>query len=144
MVDPSRVRALLARLGERLDRLQRYAVRSKEDYLDDEEAVLASKYLLLTAIEDALAVANHLIASEGWRSPLDYADAFRALAEHDVVTRGLGRKLEAMARFRNLLVHVYADVDDARVHDFLREDLQDLRAFASAVLEAFPELGGEA
>ncbi|HSM08112.1 MAG TPA: hypothetical protein VLA33_03750 [Gemmatimonadota bacterium] len=37
--------------------------------------------LLINVIEDALAVANHVIASEGYRSPGDYADSFRVLEE---------------------------------------------------------------
>jgi uncharacterized protein YutE (UPF0331/DUF86 family) len=38
-----------------------------------------------------------------------------------------------MARFRNLLVHVYWDVDYGRVFDVLESDLDDLRAFSSAI-----------
>jgi uncharacterized protein YutE (UPF0331/DUF86 family) len=37
-----------------------------------------------------------------------------------------------MARFRNRLVHVYWDVDDGAVHDYLRESLQDIDDFARA------------
>jgi uncharacterized protein YutE (UPF0331/DUF86 family) len=144
VVDAGKLRALLARVGDRRKRLARYAERSLADYLADEEGVLASKYLLVTAIEDALAVANHVIASEGYRSPADYADAFRVLGEKGVVETTLGRRLEAMARFRNLLIHVYAEVDDERVHRYLREDLADLEAFVAAVLAAFPDLGREA
>ncbi|MGH7543459.1 MAG: type VII toxin-antitoxin system HepT family RNase toxin [Gemmatimonadota bacterium] len=105
------------------------------------KGVLASKYLLVTTIEDALAVANHIIASEGYRSPADYADALRVRGERGILEAALGRRLEAMARFRNLLIHVYGQVDDERVHRYLREDLADLDAFAAAVLTAFPELG---
>ena len=141
MVDAPRLRALLTRIAERRARLERYAARSLSDYLTDEEGVLASKYLLVTAIEDTLAVANHIVASEGYRSPADYADAFRVLTERGVVNRDLGVRLEAMARFRNLLVHVYAEVDDERVHRYLGEDLADLDAFVAAVLAAFPDLG---
>lgn len=58
----------------------------------------ASKYLLITAIEDVLSIANHIIASEGWRSPADYADAFAVLREHDLVSRDLAERLATMAR----------------------------------------------
>ena len=39
-----------------------------------------------------------------------------------------------MARFRNLLVHVYWKIDYRQVHAALREDLGDLRAFAAAIV----------
>lgn len=141
MVDPAQTRALLARLTDRRQKLERYAERPGEEYLADEEAVLASKYLLVTVIEDALSLANHVIASEGYRSPGDYADAFRVLAEREIIGSDLGRRLEAMARFRNLLVHVYAEVDDGRVHQILRSDLPDIAAFSDSIVRAFTDLG---
>lgn len=141
MVDPQRVRGLLGRLAERLSGLQVYANLSTEEYLENREGILASRYLLLTAIEDALSVANHVISSEGMRSPADYADAFRVLGDADILDSPLAERLQAMARFRNLLVHEYADVDDTRVHGFMRKDLQDLDRFASAILVAFRDVG---
>lgn len=139
MVDPARLRRLLGRIADQRERLARYGDRGAEDYVDDEEAVAASKYLLVTVIEDMLSVANHIIASEGWRSPADYADAFVVLSEHGVLSDELAGRLAAMARFRNLLVHVYAEIDDYRVHRFLAEELGDLEAFSSAVLELLDE-----
>jgi len=38
-----------------------------------------------------------------------------------------------MARFRNLLVHVYWEVDYGRVFDVLETDVDDLRAFSRAI-----------
>lgn len=139
MVDPARLRRLLGRIADRRERLASYGREDRERYLGDEEAVAASKYLLITAIEDVLSVANHIVASEGWRSPADYADAFEVLREHGVVVRDLAERLGSMARFRNLLVHVYAEVDDARVHRFLAEDLGDFDAYSAAVLELLDE-----
>jgi uncharacterized protein YutE (UPF0331/DUF86 family) len=115
-----------------------------DDYLGDPRSIHASKYLLLTAIEDVLAVANHVISSEGYRAPADYADAFRSLVESGVLEPPLGERLEAMSRFRNLLIHVYAEVDDRRVHGYLNADLGDLEEFARAILKTFPDLAGDA
>ena len=140
MVDAGRLRAILSRLQARQRELAEYAALTQERYLADARGVYASKYLLLTAIEDALAVANHVIASEGYRAPSDYADAFRSLREAGVVDAVLAGRLEGMARFRNLLVHQYDDVDDRRVHAILRQDREDLDGFAGAVLRAFPDL----
>jgi len=140
LVDAPRLRALLSRLTSRRQELDAYARMGADEYLADRRSVHASKYLLLTAIEDALAVANHVIASEAYRAPADYADAFRSLAESGVLSPALAERLEAMARFRNLLIHIYAEVDDRRVHDFLQTDLSDLEALARAILDRFTPL----
>ena len=143
MVDSARLRSVLSRLTGRCEELRSYAAMDLDEYLGDRRSVHASKYLLLTAIEDALAVANHVIASEGYRAPTDYADAFRSLVEAQVLDQALGERLETMSRFRNLLIHVYAEVDDRRVHGFLRSDLGDLEALARALLARFAELGDD-
>jgi uncharacterized protein YutE (UPF0331/DUF86 family) len=140
VVDPARLRVVLSRLQSRKRELEPYAALDTDGYLASPERVYASRYLLITAIEDALATANHIIASEAYRAPVDYADAFRSLSEAGVLSPELAQRLEAMARFRNLLVHVYAQVDDRKVHEFLAQDLPDLDQFVHAVLDAFPEL----
>ena len=38
-----------------------------------------------------------------------------------------------MARFRNRLVHLYWDVDDARVYQFLQEALGDVERFGTEI-----------
>ncbi|MFW6039750.1 MAG: type VII toxin-antitoxin system HepT family RNase toxin [Gemmatimonadota bacterium] len=140
MVDPRKVRSLLGRLAERSGELSRYAELEPDTYLADREGILASRYLLINVIEDALAVANHVIASEGYRSPGDYADSFRVLEERGLLPDDGADRLSVAAGFRNLVVHEYARIDDRRVHVFLTDGLDDLRAFAAAVYEAFPEL----
>ena len=52
-------------------------------------------------------------------------------------------RLERMARFRNLLVHMYWKIDYQRVHEIIRHDLQDLRAFVTVVVRLAQEPPGD-
>lgn len=45
----------------------------------------------------------------------------------------------AMARFRNVLVHLYAEVDEERVLRILRGSLGDLDEFVDTVRRRFAE-----
>jgi uncharacterized protein YutE (UPF0331/DUF86 family) len=45
----------------------------------------------------------------------------------------LSTRLQQMARFRNLLVHVYWEIDYGRVFDVIEHDLDDLRRFSRTV-----------
>ncbi|MGH3995944.1 MAG: HepT-like ribonuclease domain-containing protein [Pseudonocardiaceae bacterium] len=45
----------------------------------------------------------------------------------------LAGRLRGLAGLRNRLVHVYDEIDDARVHEALTTGLPDLDAFAAAV-----------
>ncbi len=131
--DPVVVTNRVSDIEEALTGLRELGALPKGDYLDDPHKVASSKYHLIVAIEAALDLANHLIAKNRFRVPQDNADSFRVLAEHDVLPSDLTAALEDMARFRNLLVHRYGDVDDARVHAILGDDITDLHRFVEAV-----------
>jgi len=73
------------------------------------------------------------VSSENYRFPKDNADSFVVLAENGVVDPALRDPLRAMARFRNRLVHLYWEVDDPRVWEYLQTSLEDVEAFARAV-----------
>ncbi|MBI3742300.1 MAG: DUF86 domain-containing protein, partial [Chloroflexi bacterium] len=57
------------------------------------------------------------------------------LGENKLFPEDFTRTLEKMAGFRNRLVHVYSNVDDKIVHEFLRTRLGDLELFKKRVLE---------
>ena len=96
-------------------------------------------HYLLLSIETVLDLGSHVISSEGFAPPANYADIFRVLRDERVIPPDLAARLMAMARFRNVLVHLYAELDEARVLEILRGRLVDLDAFVSALRERFAE-----
>jgi len=81
-------------------------------------------------------VCNHIVARRGGQAPQDYADCFGILAGLKVIAPDLAERLKRMARFRNLIVHLYWEVDDRRVYQVIQQDLDDLDAFRRQVLGA--------
>jgi uncharacterized protein YutE (UPF0331/DUF86 family) len=59
---------------------------------------------------------------------------FRVLREEGVVPDELLPALLDMARFRNLIVHDYARIDDAKVYAILKKHLEDFDEFAKAIV----------
>ena len=47
----------------------------------------------------------------------------------------LAQKMVGMAKFRNVLVHLYMEVDHNRLYDYLQNDLDDFVQFAQYVSE---------
>lgn len=133
MVDPLRLRALLERLTTELADLRRLAALDAGDILGDRDRLKSVKYGFVVAIEVCIDAGNHVIASEGYRAPRDYGDVFAVLAEHGHVSEADVPTYVAMAGFRNLLVHGYATVDDARVIEILHTRLDDLARFGVAM-----------
>ncbi|MFA5786730.1 MAG: DUF86 domain-containing protein [Actinomycetota bacterium] len=131
MVDPARVRRLLETLADYRRRLGGLADLPADRYVAEE--AFAGRYLVQAAAQACIDIANHIIASEGWRVPRDFRDTFTVLEENGVLGPDLATRSRALAGLRNRLVHLYEEVDDTLVHAALQEGLADLDAFAQAV-----------
>jgi len=42
-----------------------------------------------------------------------------------------------MAKFRNRLVHLYGEIDDKYVYEFLKTDVEDIRKFRKIIIEQY-------
>lgn len=86
------------------------------------------------AIEVCADIANYVIADRGLRVPATYAEAFEVLGEARLLDPAQQDAMVRMTKFRNVIVHDYARVDSAIVVRILRERLEDLSRFKTAVL----------
>lgn len=122
-------------LAEYTDELHNYRAQaaSFRVYQDNKMLRRAVERTPQVAVEICLDVGRRLIALEGFRYPEDNQDVFQVLAEEKVVSKKLLPTLLDMARFRNLIVHDYARLDDALVYSILKKRLGDFDAFAKAV-----------
>lgn len=136
MVSPLVLSARLRALAECLERIEDLRSRSASLASRDAEELVA--FNLQRAIQAAIDVAAHVVASEGWGAPATLGELFPVLAERGVVSRELGERLRRMVGFRNVLVHAYDDLDRAVVEDVLAYRLDDLRVFMAGVVGRFP------
>ena len=126
-------------LAEYLDDLQTFqkqAINFKV-YLKNNLLRRAVERTLQIAVEACLDIGRRLISIEGFRYPEDNKDVFLILLEERVVSKTLFPTLLDMARFRNLMVHDYAKVDDAKVFGILKKRLSDFDRYARAVVLFF-------
>lgn len=132
MVDETRVIRLLQRVGEQLAHLERHASEDGGTLRADDVRLSAVKYRFVTMLGALLDMAHHLCPSQAWGPPSSNAEAVTTLAAHDVLDDALARHLTGAVRFRNVLVHGYADVDDDLVVANL-DRLSNVRAFIQQV-----------
>jgi uncharacterized protein YutE (UPF0331/DUF86 family) len=67
------------------------------------------------------------------KSSSSYGECFQGLQEFGILDDELLERLIRMARFRNLLVHRYWEVDSKRILQYARENLGDFEAFLEQV-----------
>jgi uncharacterized protein YutE (UPF0331/DUF86 family) len=136
MIDTEKLKSRVLTIRENVAKIEQYAKLTDEEFWADERNLYSIKYLMLESIEAAASLCSHLVAHYGGQSPSSFPECFETLGRLGIVSDELSGKLIAMARFRNLLVHRYWEVDNQRVLEIARKDIYDLFAFLSAVGEA--------
>lgn len=130
MVEADVLRRRIDALLDYLNRLEPFGAVDRMKFIAERDVHhLAERYLHL-ATESALDIANHLIADAGLEAPNTYRDAFAILTKHGVLDGELGKRLQLWAGMRNILVHLYLDIDHGITWDTIRNDLGDLRRLA--------------
>ena len=137
MISADKITDKFGQLDEFLAILKGMRKAPVDKFLKDKILIGSAKYYLQVSIECCLDIANHIIAAEGFRAPQDYADSFKVLEEHDVFDEPLGMKLRQMAKFRNRLDHLYGEIDDGYVYEFMNKDLQDILDFKKVIAAKF-------
>ena len=82
------------------------------------------------AIQAALDIGSILLAEVSPRVPGNYTDVFLQLAEVGVLPLDFAQKIVGMAKFRNVLVHLYLEV-----YYYLQNDLKDFEFYMRYISE---------
>ncbi|HVS02769.1 MAG TPA: DUF86 domain-containing protein [Thermoanaerobaculia bacterium] len=142
MVDRETFDRRLGKLEQLLRDLRRFQGIDRETFLRDRDTQAKAERWLQLAGEVAIHLATQLIAERGWRPPVSYREAFQVLSEEGVLSPGLAQQMEGWAALRNVLVHLYLEVDHRRLHEILTEELDQLEDFARAITKSL-SLGKE-
>jgi uncharacterized protein YutE (UPF0331/DUF86 family) len=84
--------------------------------------------LLVAVMSDLL---FHLLAERGLQ-PASYRDAFRLAGTAGLLPADLAARLQLAAGMRNIIVHMYEELDYAIIHQSIPSLLQDTAQFISA------------
>lgn len=134
MVDEERISDLLVAAEAYLADVRHFADEvGRDGFLAERGEQYRIAFPLQQAIQIAIDLAAHLLADQPGHRPATLAGLFDALADRGILDLELAGRLAAMARFRNLLVHQYAEVDAARVWEIVTGDLTDVDAFLAQV-----------
>lgn len=74
-----------------------------------------------------------MIAKEGLDKPTTYRETFEILGQAGLISEDLAEELSDVAGFRNVLVHIYWQIDLDQVYGVLQNDLKTLKFFLQEV-----------
>ncbi|MFQ5799227.1 MAG: DUF86 domain-containing protein [Bacteroidota bacterium] len=128
-VERERIATLVGEARRALGQLRRNGAEGEEALLSSEVKLGNIKYQFIVAIESCIDICTHIIARSYGRAPESYAGCFDLLVEEKVIENGLARQMSDFARFRNVLVHRYWEVNNRRVIEKLRNDVKYIEDF---------------
>jgi len=131
LVDRDTLSTRLSALGTYVAELKTFSKVSRDEFVREPALHhLAERYLHL-ACESVLDIAQHVISDEGYRQPDSNEQAIEIMREEGVLDDALAERLKRWMGFRNLLVHLYREIDHGRAYDAIVQDLGDFDAFAA-------------
>lgn len=111
--------------------------RDKKLFVAGSETEDAAERRLERAVQCAIDIAAHIVTQEALGNPNKYKDLFFFLGRVGILSPDLTERLEKMAGFRNLLIHEYAVIDEAKVYEVVNSDIDDLVVFARLIAEKY-------
>ena len=143
MVDSILVMRKLSEMEQYLDQVREFASLPLEEYSGNWKAQRIVERTLHLMIELCIDIANHFISDKGLRIPVSYADSFKVLEENGLITASTYEVMSKMAKFRNIIVHHYENIDASIVVMILRKHLEDFLLFRDAILKQLTSAGDE-
>lgn len=105
--------------------------------LDDLDAQDIFVLNLQRAIQSAIDLAAHIVASEGLGISDTIRGHFVLLENAKVITKTLSQKMQSMVGFRNIAIHDYQNLNIEILKAILSKHLKDLEQFYTTVLTHF-------
>lgn len=131
-------------IQKKLDRIETYLrqVHLKKDpgidlFQKDSDLQSIILFNLIQTTQSCIDIGTHIIGDMGWGSPETQAGIFEKLAEHEVITKPLAKKMIRMVGFRNRIVHEYEKIDMKIVHEVWKKHTVDIERFCKAVVKKF-------
>jgi len=134
-IDKDLIESKIDIIQRNLEFLNEYRYVDEEGFSSSYKDVQAVKYSLLEVVEACIDIASHIISARGFERAESYAEMFQILGKKNIINPNLAERLSDMARFRNILVHGYAKVDNLKVLEIVKEELKDIDDFVEEILQ---------
>jgi len=116
-----------------VDFLKSHRAISAEELEENYELRSAIERNLELALESMLDIGEIIISEKGFEKPEDYKSVMLILGKEGVLPKVFAEKLVPAVGVRNILVHMYTEVDVKKICEFLRGNLGDFDEFAKYV-----------
>ena len=132
-VDKERLEKKIRYIKENLDKLREIRKLDRKGFLNDYRNYDTAKYNLQVTIEALIDIGNHIISRKNYGVPKTNAETFRILGEKNILPEEKVKLYTSMARFRNMVVHLYEEIDEGEIYDIMQDHLEDFEYFIKVI-----------
>jgi len=134
-VDIEKIKRRLTEIRDNIEKIKKYSSIDEEEFWEDERNILSIKHLLLESIEACGDICVHIMAKKLFKATSSFAECFENLYKSKVINESLSEKLKKMARFRNILVHRYWQINDQKILEYAKNNLGDFEQLMKSVVK---------
>ncbi len=123
----------LNHIKEGVKNLKEFLKMPKKDFLKDKKLISAVKYEIIKTFEAISSICSHILVKKFGIKPSFYAECFEILKKNKILEEKLADNLSKMAKFRNLIIHMYQKVDDEKVYEIIKNGIRDIEDFIKVI-----------
>jgi len=123
----------LEQLGEYVSALREYQQYDIEEIRNNRTLRGAVERYMEVSLACMIDICEMIVSSEKLRRPDTYREVILVLGQNKILPEEFAKKLAPAAGFRNVLVHMYADIDLGKLYSHLQNDIDDLELFAGYI-----------
>ena len=133
---PERILLKLQKMNQYLEELDELLPADEEEYVKSLALRRACEKTIEAAIEEVLDILSLVISYLQLGLPQNEESIIIIAAKKKIISPALAEKIKRMKGFRNILVHRYGEIDDARSYSFLSGELPDFLEFEQEIRKA--------
>lgn len=138
-VDSQVIKLRLDKILSILEFLKIAAEMKEEEFVDNRMIRLATERSLQIAAQAVIDISTHLVAHNHWGTPESYKDSVDIISKNGIIERGLADNLIELVKLRNVIVHVYLEIDPKIVYQSVQQSISDLKDFVESIKKALSQ-----
>lgn len=117
---------------EILEELRNYEI---DKFLTDLKLLSIAERNIQVCTEFIVDFSSYILSKLKVEIPDTYREIIRKVREEGIIDENLEKKLQGIVGLRNIIVHMYADIDAEIIYDNLEDIIQTLREAAAKLLD---------
>lgn len=135
MINNVLIKSQISQMRKSLKRIARFSGFSLKEFSEDADNFAVAEHHIRKSLEILFDIGRHIIAKEFSLKPEDYEDVIRILHKNKVIDDKLYKRAVGFGRFRNRLVHLYWQVTNEDILEFIKKNGWVFERFCKEIIE---------